>query len=79
MGSSYVLQLLWGPTLVHTSKKVFSAQPDEDDIGLKSKTSTNHYLITNRGHVNALVVCLHSRKTLDVYYSWLYIRSYSDV
>ena len=47
MGSSYVLQLLWGPTLVHTSKKVFSAQPDEDDIGLKSKTCTNHYLITN--------------------------------
>jgi len=29
------------------SKKVCSAQPDEDDIGLKGKTCTKHYIITN--------------------------------
>ena len=32
--------------------------PDEDDIGLKGKTCTKHYIITNWGHVNALIAHL---------------------
>jgi len=45
MVPSNVLQLLWGLTLLHTSEIVFSAQPDDDDIGLKGKSCTKHYLI----------------------------------